>query len=288
MPVGLEKKWCLNEKAIPLKACTKDFVDLNNLTEEGDQGDVLWNLLELKATSPMQWLEGAFGLGSRWWLRNGFSVPLVAEILQGIDEIKKGIKLGLPRFANAIVAISVRDKTLFVVNNKHSVSLAFKVDEEDEGLAWFVEQVEKDLEKILSAGKKRKINDPLVAPPRASEDEENYEEQQDEGGHYDEELRKQEEIVHQQATASLVSASDKIKAHPEAHQVHWIPARQSFKIILQDKTVMSIRVSSYNKLLKKALLSGDCQEVNKEIIGAQEHALNNLNLRKVPACSSTD
>ena len=100
-PFTLEHRLCFNDMAVPLFRRTADFEDVKNIAE-GCRDDVEFLCLDLKATANARWLEMAFGMRARSWVKRHASVGILQEIRGAIDggNIRKGGASRLPKRPN--------------------------------------------------------------------------------------------------------------------------------------------------------------------------------------------
>jgi hypothetical protein len=235
-------KWrfCLGDRAIPFERETLDLHDLHDQAN-GDIMDQEFLLLSIKATAEMGWLEKAFKLHTRWWVKNQWEILLLLEIRQAIDskKVKSGINSRMPRLPNAIVAIRIREKVILVQNRSQSLCLAFKPGEEVETLQWFLEELEKDLEKM---------QDQAAAPQGPQKQRQKH------CGLGDEEA--------QVAKTSL----EKVKGHPQCLNASYLPSRSSIKVIKKDKNTKQFFVKGLVVIRKKFAETEADETMKKEAL----------------------
>lgn len=235
-PFTLKYRMCLNDLAVPFVERSLAFHDLHNLAE-GDIENQEFLILSLKASADVRWLERAFDLPARWWINHHGSVPLLLEIRQAIEtkKVKSGGGSRLPKLPTAIVAIHIREKVILVQNQTLFLSLAFKPGEEIEALQWFLEELEKDIEKLQNKAAPQTTqeqDDDTQEPPRFSK------QQKHRVGHEE----------HQVVQASL----NKLLEHSECLRASFLSSRGSFRVIKKDKSSSEFLVSGLMKKRKVA------------------------------------
>ena len=123
----IQKKWCLEGRALPLVPWKADKVDLHDVTGEVDIDEAPLLLLNFKATADMEWLSEHLRLRSRWWLLNSRKVPLLQELLKQIE----GKNIRAKRAASTcklVVSILLRDKVVLVLNDARAPILAQRLE----------------------------------------------------------------------------------------------------------------------------------------------------------------
>ena len=162
----IQKKWCLQDIALPLVPRTLDFMDFDNIVNEDDATDCQFLVLSIKATADVKWLTTYLEKPSRWWLLSGRSQPLVSEIIQAMpaSRTNKGFCT-----SKTVVAIQVRGQKFLVPNNRASPAFVFhEADPNFEVLEWFLKELHKDLTNGIP--KVRHVAPRLPAGPREEQD----------------------------------------------------------------------------------------------------------------------
>ena len=227
--VVLRTSWslCLNDQVVPAQTKKCAIVDPYELIGGLDLNleDTEVSLVCFHGTADMSWLMKCLEMPVKWWVHNWNRIPLILEIREGI-KAKKNKKE--PANHKCLVALQVRGKTLFVVNDTHTMTLGLlesqSEPEEQPGstksqagaLRWFCDELYKDIENLP-----KKFQKPLKedrAPPE-----------------------------HQEAIQRTL---DGIQAHPQCKACHYTPSRLCFRIFKKDKTSKEIRVVGLNKRQK--------------------------------------
>ena len=190
-----------------------------------DLEDTEVSLVCFHGTADMSWLMKCLEKPVKWWVHNWNRIPLILEIRERI-KAKKNKKE--PANRKCLVALQVRGKTLFAVNDTHTMTLGLlesqPLPEEQPGslnsqagtLRWFCDELYKDIENLP-----KEFQKPLKderAPPE-----------------------------HQEAIQRTL---DGIQAHPQFKSCHYTPSRLGFRIFKKDKTSKEIRVVGLNKRQK--------------------------------------
>ena len=223
----LRTSWplCLNDHVVPVQTKVCAIVDPYELMEglDLDLEDTEVNLVRFHGTADMSWLMKSLGMPVKWWVHNWNRIPLILEIRELIKakKIKKE-----PANHKCLVALQIRGKTLFVVNDTHTTTLGLLTGQVGEQpgspenqagtLLWFCEELYKDIEKLPKEFQKPLKED--RAPPE-----------------------------HQEAIQRTL---DGIQAHPQCSSSHYKPSRLGFKVFRKDKTYKEIRVVGLNKKQK--------------------------------------
>ena len=257
----LMNRLCLGDMAVPLVSKNMDFWDIQKLLEASDEENAPFNLLNFKATGEHLWLERAFKLPSRWWIKHQSRLPLFQEIRQSIEAMKKGSKKNMTdlmaKRTNVIVAIQLRGQVILVVNDARSATVAFRHGEESELLLWLLREIEKDIRSLQSGGLKS-----LKRKER------------------DEDINEQEETIVNEVVENL-------KQRPKRRSACFAKSRGC--LIVNTKEFF---VAKWNKIRQKAILSDDAQaweNLKKEFLLASESAsefLDNLVAQTQASASS--
>ena len=225
----LRTSWslCLNDQVVPAQTKVCAIVDPYELMEglDLDLEETEVSLVCFHGTADMSWLMKCLEMPVKWWIHNWNRIPLILEIRSGI-KAKKNKKE--PANHKCLVALQVRGKTLFVVNDTHTMTLGLlesqPLPEEQPGspknqagtLGWFCDELYKDIENLPKEFQKPLKED--RAPPE-----------------------------HQEAIQRTL---DGIQAHPQCKSCHYMPSRLCFRVIKKDKTSEEIRVVGLNKRQK--------------------------------------
>ena len=225
----LRTSWslCLNDHVVPVQTKVCAIVDPYELMEglDLDLEDTEVSLVYFHATSDMSWLMKSLGKPVKWWIHNWNRIPLILEIRERI-KAKKNKKE--PANHKCLVALQIRGKTLFVVNDTHNTTLGLLTGQVGEQpgspenqagtLLWFCDELHKDIENLP-----KEVQKPLKED-RAPPDSE-----------------------HQEAIKRTL---DGIQAHSQCRSSHYRPSRLTFKVFRKDKTYKEIRVVGLNKKQK--------------------------------------
>ena len=227
----LRTSWslCLNDQVVPAQTKVRAIVDPYQLMEgpDLDLEETEVSLVCFHGTADMSWLMKCLEMPVKWWSHNWNRIPLFLEIRMRI-KAKKSKKE--PANHKCLVALQVRGKTLFVVNDTHTMTLGLLESQPLPGeqpgspenqagtLRWFCEELYKDIENLPKEFQKPLKEDRARAPPE-----------------------------HQEAIQRTL---DGIQAHPQCKSCHYKPSRLSFKIFRGDKTSKEIRVVGLNKRQK--------------------------------------
>lgn len=225
----LRTSWslCLNDQVVPAQTKVCAIVDPYELMEglDLDLEETEVSLVNFHGTANMSWLMKCLEMPVKWWIHNWNRIPLILEIRERI-KAKKNKKE--PANHKCLVALQVRGKTIFVVNDTHTMTLGLlesqPLPEEKPGspknqagtLRWFCDELYKDIENLP-----KEFQKPLKEDRAPSE--------------------------HQEAIQRTL---DGIQAHPQCKSCHYTPSRLGFKIIKKDKTDKEIRVVGLNKRQK--------------------------------------
>ena len=222
----LRTSWslCLNDQVVPSQTKVCSIVDPYELMEglDLDLEETEVSLVRFHGTADMSWLMKSLGMPVKWWIHNWNRIPLILEIRELI-KAKKNKK----ERANhkCLVALQIRGKTLFVVNDTHTTTLGLLTGHGEQPgspenqagtLLWFCDELYKDIENLPKEFQKPLKED--RAPPE-----------------------------HQEAIQRTL---DGIQAHPQCSSSHYKPSRLGFKIFRKDKTYKEIRVVGLNKKQK--------------------------------------
>ena len=222
----LRTSWslCLNDQVVPVQTKVCAIVDPYGLIGglDLDMEETKVSLVNFHGTANMSWLMKCLEMPVKWWVTNCSRIPLILQIRERI-KAKKNKKE--PANHKCLVALQVRGKTIFVVNDTHTMTLGLlesqPLPEEQPGspknqagtLRWFCDELYKDIENLPKEFQKPLKED--RAPPE-----------------------------HQEAIQRTL---DGIQAHPQCKSCHYMPSRLGFKIITKDKTSEEIRVVGLNK-----------------------------------------
>lgn len=225
----LRTSWslCLNDQVVPAQTKVCAIVDPYELMEglDLDLEETKVSLVNFHGTANMSWLMKCLEMPVKWWVHNWNRIPLILEIRERI-KAKKNKKE--PANHKCLVALQVRGKTLFVVNDTHTMTLGLlesqPLPEEQPGspknqagtLRWFCDELYKDIENLPKEFQKPLKED--RAPPE-----------------------------HQEAIQRTL---DGIQAHPQCKSCHYTPSRLGFRILKKDKKSKEIRVVGLNKRQK--------------------------------------
>ena len=112
------------------------------------------SLVNFHGTANMNWLMKCLDMPVKWWIHNWSRIPLILEIRESF-KAKKSRKA--PANHKCLVALPVREKTIFVVNDTHTMTLGLleskPLPEEQPGspksqagtLLWFCDELYKDI-----------------------------------------------------------------------------------------------------------------------------------------------
>ena len=225
----LRTSWslCLNDQVVPAQTKVCAIVDPYELMEglDLDLDGTEVSLVRFHGTADMSWLMKCLEMPVKWWIHNWNRIPLILEIRESI-KAKKSRKE--PANHKCLVALQVRGKTLFVVNDTHTMTLGLLESqpepEEQPGsnksqagaLRWFCDELYKDIENLPKVFQKPLKT--MRAPPE-----------------------------HQEAIQRTL---DGIKAHPQCKACHFTPSRLGFRIFKKDEAFHEIRVVGLNKRQK--------------------------------------
>ena len=188
------------------------------------------NLVCFHGTADMSWFMKCLEMPVKWWVHNWNRIPLILEIRECI-KAKKNRKE--PSNHKCLVALQVRGKTLFVVNDTHTMTLGLlesqPLPEEQPGspksqagtLGWFCDELYKDIENLPKEF--QKPQKPLKEDKAPAE--------------------------HLEAIQRTI---DSIQDHPQCRTCHFVPSRVAFRVFKRDRTSKEIRVLGLNKRQKPA------------------------------------
>ena len=148
-----EMKVCLGNCVAPLFHRTESLPDPLGLAEEIPE-DADWQCLALQQTTNMGWATRAMDLPTEASRNYRKPLPLLKEIRHGINDMKSHIKKQgsrVPRMPQCIVPLKIRDHVIMVKNQRNGLEMAFKPEEEVEGLVWLMEQLQKDFHQVHEA-----------------------------------------------------------------------------------------------------------------------------------------
>jgi hypothetical protein len=227
----LERLWCINQQPIPLVAATMDLEDVHKLLESGDQDDMKVLVMNLRATTGT-WVDKCLGVKATWWRHHQWRVPLVLEIKKALEESKpKKRWCSLLRSTN-LVALKVRGHILLVQNDSRSLALAFEEDKEEEGIKWFLTQLQKDI---------KALGEPSTSSKAGRQGK-----------------RGKDEDTDATEESQFVKNSLKdLRSHKDCYSASYAPSRHSFKVIRTDKVCEEFLVTAFSKKRKKALENMD-------------------------------
>ena len=238
MALVVQNRVCLGDSAIPLREQCLDFHDLHTLAE-GDLDGQVFLLLSLKASGDLRWLERGFKLSAKWWVRNHMRVPLLKEIRQAIETKKSRSGGGsrLPKLANTLVAIKIREKVILVQNQPLFVNLAFHPGEEIEGLQWIINELKKYIDHLKEESSESSQDD---------DDEGEDDEHEEPQGSL--RVSKQQRHPLSKNEQQIVENSLKnIREHSECLRATFLPSRCAFRVFKKDKSKSEFRVSDLKK-----------------------------------------
>ena len=138
----------LGRHRVPLVRASLNTMDPHGHLENKAEFLVV-SLVCFKVGWDPSWLEQGLGMKPKSWRKLGTRLAILREILHAIREQKK-TKAGSSRQRKApqwLIALKVRDRILWFLNNPTAVTLA--VRDGDDGLKdfeWFLEEVQKDVE----------------------------------------------------------------------------------------------------------------------------------------------
>ena len=139
---------CVNDQVVPLEQRVLAGVDPYYLNGPDFDEELQASLVHFKCTSEMTWLEKALEKPARWWVCNAQKIPLLEEIKTLIKAKKP--KKGLPRNHKCLLALKVRGKIFYVVNNPHFVTLALTGHtDKARALLSFLDELQKDIIEIV-------------------------------------------------------------------------------------------------------------------------------------------
>ena len=248
MPMAvLRTSWslCLNDQVVPAQTKVCAIVDPYQLLTLGldlDLEETEVSLVCFHGTADMSWLMKCLAMPVKWWVHNWNRIPLILEIRNGI-KAKKNKKE--PANHKCLVALQIRGKTLFVVNDTHTTTLGLLESQplpegpeepaEQPGsqkhqartLLWFCDELCKDIENLPKEFQKSKKEERAL-------------------------------VEYQEAIQRTL---DGIQAHPQCKSCHYKPSRIAFKIFRGDKTSKEIRVVGLNKRQKPEGAQGPFEKV---------------------------
>ena len=159
--VVLRTSWslCLNDQVVPVQKKICAIVDPYELMEglDLDLEETEVSLVCFHGTADMSWLMKCLEMPVKWWVHNWNRIPLILEIRMRI-KAKKSRKE--PANHKCLVALQVRGKTLFVVNDTQTMALGLLESQPLSGeqpgspksqagtLRWFCDELYKDIENL--------------------------------------------------------------------------------------------------------------------------------------------
>ena len=225
----LRTSWslCLNDQVVPAQTKKCAIVDpyelIGGLDLNLEETEV--SLVCFHGTADMSWLMKCLEMPVKWWVHNWNRIPLIQQIRANI-KAKKNKKE--PAQHKCLVALQARGKTLFVVNDSHTMTLGLLESqpepEEKPGspknqagtLRWFCDELYKDIQNLPKEFKKPLKTD--RAPPE-----------------------------HQDAIQTTLAG---IRDHPQCKSCHFTPSRVSFRISNKDMILKEFRVVGLHKRQK--------------------------------------
>ena len=227
--VVLRSSWklCLNDQVVPLERKVCGSVDpyelMTNMDLDLEELEV--SLVNFKGTADIAWLEKALEKPARWWVHNHNNIALLQEIKDLIKAKKPKANQG-PKNHKSLVALQVRGRVLYVINNPNAVTLALvghagappdSPEDQSGTLLWFVDEVQKDLENLSS--------EPQEKRQKASQSSGSQE---------------QDEWVNQ--------GIERLLENPHCASAHFRPSRRSFAVVRKgDKALKELRVGGLHK-----------------------------------------
>ena len=236
----------LNDMAVPLEKKTMTVIDPHQLAHGLDldlEETVEISLGSFKAIADMWWFLKALKLESKWWKFHHGQIPLLLEIRENVKNIKNNIGARYPKEHGSMVILHVREKILFVQNLQNIVVLGLRgtpgapqgtPEDEIGALQWFLKELEKDIEKLLSLGEPEQ-DQPTNKGSAQDEDQEFLE-------------------VIQDCTKNL-------QKHPNCHSAFFVPSRSCFRVRTKDKRFSEFRVKNLKR--KRSLEEEKNQEFHK-------------------------
>lgn len=215
------RRLCVNECVVPAQDMQLPFVDPYGLTSEPGE-ELAVSLVDLKATANINWLQQAFKLPCRWWVRNHHRVPLVLEIQKLIRDQKptKGGQSRLPRNHKSLLPLQVRDKILWFMNDSRSVVLAIKHEGLDD-FQWFLQELHKD------------VHEHVLGHEHAPEPSTR---------------RKGVGEIPEDLQGPVLETLETIREHPQCLSAVWMPARFCFRVHRKsDKALKELRVKDLKR-----------------------------------------
>ena len=171
----LRTSWslCLNDQVVPVQTKVCAIVDPYGLMGglDLDMEETKVSLVNFHGTANMSWLMKCLEMPVKWWIHNWSRIPLILEIRESI-KAKKNRKE--PANHKCLVALPVRGKTIFFVNDTHTMTLGLlesqPLPEEQPGspksqagtLLWFCDELYKDTIKIVPDSPNVRSRDPLL------------------------------------------------------------------------------------------------------------------------------
>ena len=201
---------------VPFFDSTMDLEDIHSLAG-GHARRQDFVCVGLKALDEIRWLEKALKVPSRWWTKHQAVVPLLQEMRQGIDKgkVRKGVNCRMPRRPNAVVAIDVRGKVIFV-QNKSGLTLASRPDQEEHALRWFLREVGRDVEVIQQALREEEAGGVVEAETDPQVKKRCYD-----GG----------PLADDEEKAFIEDALSQLRAHPQCAYATFLPSRHCFRVV---------------------------------------------------------
>ena len=200
---------CLNDQVVPAQTKVCPIVDPYGLMEglDLDMEETEVSLVRFHATADMSWLMKSLDMPVKWWIYNCYRLPMIFEIREGI-KAKKNKKE--PANHKCLVALQIRGKTLFVVNDTHGTTLGLPESQplpgeqpgslanQERTLHWFCDQLYKDIQNLPKEKPLKEDRDPPVP------------------------------AEHQEAFQMTLES---IQAHSQCSSCHYMPSRLGFKVI---------------------------------------------------------
>ena len=249
MPIlNLEKKWCFNDVAVPLKAHMCDLEDVTKITETGDEEMQSFNLLDIRAGADIRWFSKPLEIDRLFWRKNHRKLPLIKEIKEAIAQGKslKGGLARMPRRPDVVVPINVRGRVVLVMNSSHSLALAPKTDDEEDHITWFLVEIQKDIQQCKNKDGSSSSNQSDEPP----EDLVDLHSSQESSG---QKRTKRAKICTERESAVIKEALTELQGHSHCSVECFLKSRHSFKVTRKsDKTAKQYRIRSLNLKRKEA------------------------------------
>ena len=240
---------CLNDQVVPAQTKVCPIVDPYGLMEglDLDMEETEVSLVRFHATADMSWLMKSLDMPVKWWIYNCYRLPMIFEIREGI-KAKKNKKE--PANHKCLVALQIRGKTLFVVNDTHGTTLGLPESQplpgeqpgslasQERTLHWFCDQLYKDIQNLPKEKPLKEDRDPPVP------------------------------AEHQEAFQMTLES---IQAHSQCSSCHYMPSRLGFKVIRGDKTCREFRLVGLHKKRKPEGAQGAFERVLSMALEFLEH-----------------